>query len=621
MDRRFGFRDLVVCLLLLSLIALVLLAMFQFDRQWQRMTAIDNQLKEHTRDLARIRGILERGAPGSLPSSAATPTTAPSTDHDMSRDPFDRIRAAQKMPGYALGDHYVGVFGAVPDRLTPLVSTDAYSSDVQNYVLESLADRDPDTLAWRPVLSTGWRISPDGLRIEFDLRKGVTFSDGEPFTADDVVFSFDWIMNPQVEAPRLRSYYEKIQAVEKLDDYRVVFIFKEPYFKAFEFAGGLSILPKHFYKKFSPTEFNQSTGLLMGTGPYRLPDPTSWRPEPGKPIELVRNDRYWGEPGPFDKLVWRIIENESARLTTFTNGDIDEFFATPEQYVTLLKNQPLLDRTNHYEYQSPSAGFIFIAWNQQRDGKPTPFADPRVRRAMTLLTDRQRIIDEIFLGYGLIVTGPFNPLTPQSNPDVKPWPFDPEAAKALLKEAGYEDRNGDGVIDAPDGQPFEVELTYPATSETYNRVVLFLKDTFAKAGVVLKPNPTEWSVLLQRMDQRQFSAISLAWTGQIESDPYQIYHSSQIAGTGDNVISYTNPKLDALLENARSTIDEPARMALWHQVHQILHEDQPYTFLISRKSLMFFDGRLRNIQLTRNGLNPNLEWFVPPDERKWSPRK
>ncbi|MCC7147249.1 MAG: peptide-binding protein [Phycisphaeraceae bacterium] len=633
MENRFGLRDLVVCFLLLCLITLVVLAMFQFDRQWQRINAVDNVLGEHTRDLARIRSLLEQApAPGSVPTRANSlpsdsapgsaggysPTTAPSAAATP-RDPFDRVRAAQKMPGYALGDHYVTNFSVVPDRLTPLVSVDGYSSDVQSYVQESLADRDPDTLAWRPVLSTGWRISPDGLRIEFDVRYGVTFSDGEPFSADDVVYTFNLIMNPQIEAPRLRAYYQKIQAVEKLDDDTVVFIFKEPYFKAFEFAGGMPIMPKHFYEKYTPTEFNQSTGLLMGTGPYRLADPTSWRPEPGKPIELVRNDRYWGQPPPFDKVVWRIIENDAARLTTFTNGETDDFTATPEQYLTLQKDQQLLSRTTHFEYFSPVYGYIYIGWNQRRNGQPTPFADVRVRRAMTMLTDRQRVIDEAYYGYGRVVTGPFTPGTPQADDTIKPWPFDPDAAKTLLKEAGYFDRNGDGVIDGPDGKPFEIELSYPSTSETYNRVVLFLKDTYAKAGIVLKPNPLEWSVLLQRIEQRQFTAISLRWGGVIETDPYQIFHSSQIAGTGDNVISYANPQLDALIDQARATVDDAKRMAIWHQVHRILHDDQPYTFMIGPKSLIFFDKRIHNIQMTRNGLNSITDWFVPANERKWTP--
>ncbi|MCC7408440.1 MAG: peptide-binding protein, partial [Phycisphaeraceae bacterium] len=536
--------------------------------------------------------------------------------------PFDRIRAAQKLPGYALGDHYVSSFSVVPERLTPIVSTDAYATIIQRYTLESLARRDPNTLAWMPSLATAWRISHDGLRIEFDLRQGVTFSDGEPFTADDVVFSIGLIMNPQIQAPAIQSYFDKFKSIEKLGPHRVAFTFKEPYFKAFEVVAdveNLPILPKHFYEQYSTTEFNQAPGLLMGTGPYRLANPTNWRPEPGKPIELVRNDRYWGEPPPFDKIIWRIIENDAAHLTAFTNGEIDDFFAMPEQYVGLLKNQAILKHTNHHEYLSPIAGFIYIGWNQQRDGKPTPFADVRVRRAMTLLTDRQRVIDEVFLGYGVVVSGPFNPLSAQSDPDVQPWPFDPQAAMALLKEAGFEDRNGDGVVDGPDGQPFEVKLSYPSGSETFNRVVLFLKDSYAKAGVVLTPEPLEWSVLLERINQRQFSAISLAWTGEIESDPYQIFHSSQAAGKGSNTISYSNPQLDALIEKARTTMDESQRMALWHQVHRVLHEDQPYTFLMTRKSLSFFDARIHNVQRTRVGLNSILEWFVPADERKWTP--
>ncbi|HEX7009402.1 MAG TPA: peptide-binding protein [Phycisphaeraceae bacterium] len=653
MDNRFGFKDLVFTLLLAVFIISVWLAMKQMDRHGDVLRSIDQKLTDQTRDLARLRRLLDQGslALNARHSSNPGPATQGSSDQGESpaqADPFARIRAVQQNPDYALGDFYVDVFAVVPDRLTPLVSSDVYASTVQSYVLESLAQRDPETLEWQPLIASDWTIEdntgawraymqrqgaegaataptaddperPIPLAITFRLRPGVVFSDGEPLTADDVVFTFDWIMNPEVEAPRERAYYEKIQRVEKVDELAVRFVFKEPYYQAFELAAVMPILPEHFYSRWTPQEFNQSTGLLMGSGPYRLEDPESWRPEPGKNIELVRNERYWGEPPAFDRLVWRIIENDAARLTTFRNGDIDEFPAQPEQYQMLLKDPDVQNRTQHFEFQSPTAGYLYIGWNQQRNGKPTIFADRRVRQALTMLIDRQRIVDEVMLGYAQVVSGPFNPLSPQSDPSVEPWPYDPTRAAALLKEVGFEDRNRDGVLELPDGRPLRFELNYPAGSEVFERIVLFIKDTLARGGVVMDPKPLEWSVLLQRVkDDRNYDAVSLGWSGTIESDPYQIFHSSQIPAPGDNSTSYANPRLDALIEQARMTVNEEERMPLWHQVHRILHEDQPYTFLFTRKTLVFFDGRIKNIQRTRLGLNPLQEWYVPQEQRKWS---
>lgn len=675
MENRFGFKDLLYTILFIVLIISLWFMMKQADRQHDVLLSIKTAVDGQSADIASMNRRLNNGM---VVSSGQGGNNGQAS---QGSDPFRRIAEVKQNEDYARGDLFIDVFSVIPDRLTPLVSSDAYASTVQNYVLESLIQRDPDTLEWEPFIATGWDIKDysdewqayiderqgialtdeeiqqepgydeikddaakakayiearkkEGRRIEdivrepdaplavtitFDLRKNVRFSDGRPLTVDDVVFSFNLIMDPEVESPRLKAYYEMIREVEKVDEDTVAFHFREPYFEAFEVAGTMSILPKHFYEEIPPSEFNTAPGLLLGSGPYRLEDPKNWRPEPGVPLELVRNERYWGEPAPFDKLIWRMIELPAARLTTFVNGDIDEFPAQPDQYVSLLKNEELMDRTQHFEFQSPAAGYRYIGWNQRRNGKPTFFADKRVRQAMTMLIDRQRIIDEIQLGFGIISTSPFNPLSKQVNPDVEPWPFDPERAKALLKEAGFEDRDGNGVLESKDGEDFKFDLIYPANSPIYEQMVLLLKDSMVSAGVILQPRPLEWSVLIETLKStRDFGACTLGWSGSLEGDPYQIFHSKMIQPPGDNTTSYSNPEFDALVEKARKMVVEEERMPLWHKVHEIFHEDQPYTFLFTSKTTIFYDDRIKNIRRTRNGLTPLTEWYVPKSDQKWT---
>jgi peptide/nickel transport system substrate-binding protein len=616
MENRFGVKDLFLFLLLGGIVVLVVLGMVQYDRQWDQIQQTNRLLKDQSGDLSRIRQLLEQGITVNGSGGNGGPTSRPAPNAIA-----QRILKAQSMPGYSRGDWLVQTFSVIPDRLTPLISTDLYSSDVQSAVLESLCDRDPVTLKWVPTIAESFKVSEDGLRIDFVIRRGVTFSDGEPLTADDVLWTYNWIMNPQVECPRDKAYYEKVKSVEQQGDYAVSFTFKEPYFKAMELAAGMPILPKHFYSKFTPEQYNRSTGLLMGSGPYRLADPEGWRPEPGKPVELVRNERYWSVPPAFDRLVWRVIQLDAARLTTFRNGDIDLYDRIdPEQYKAMLGDPELLSRTQHYEYYTPVKGYLYCGWNEFRNGKPTPFADKRVRRAMTMLTDRQRIINDIFLGYGRVSTGPFSKLSPQYNQAIQPIPYDPAKAKELLKEAGYADRNGDGVLEGPDGKPFKFKVAYNAGSDVRGRMVLLMKDTFAKAGVLVEPEPLEWSVLLQRLQKtRDFDAAVLGWGGVIEADPYQIFHSSQIEGTGDDYVHYANPELDKVIEQARTTADEQKRTELWHKVHAILHEDQPYTFLVDQEELTFMSSRIKNVQQVSVGLNSAYEWFVPKGDHKWAP--
>ena len=640
MENRFGFKDLLVLTLLVVLIVSVWLAVKAWDRQWEQLQTIRTRVEDQGRDLRDIQKALASGVAVARPaggSDAQTPATT------QSADSFARIRAARAMPGYAAGGLLVDAFGNSVGKLTPLVSSDAYAATVQGYVLESLVSRDPATLEWIPWLATRWQIIdrvaerdaaiaklkaagasdadigkdpalPPAIQIVFTLRPGVAFSDGVPLTADDVVFTYQWIMNDKINAPRERAYFGRIAKVEKLAADQVMFTFAEPYYAAFETAGGMSILPKHFYSRYAPEQFNESVGLLLGSGSYRMEDPTNWKP--GTLIQLVRNDRSWGLAGAFDKMAWREISNDTARLSAFRNGDIDYFPAMPEQYAQMIKDKSVLDRTWQFEYQNPIGGYRFVAWNQRRNSKPTFFADARVRSAMTMLLNRRRMIDQVMLGYAVEATGPFNPLSKQYNQQMKPMPYNVDAAVALLKAAGFADRDGDGVIESPAGDKFVFKLTYPTGNANYEKMALFMKDAYAKAGIVLKPDPLDWSVLVERLNKKNFDAITLGWTAGIESDIFQMFHSSQTIDEGDNFMSYKNPALDKVIEQARRSVDETKRMALWREAHRIIYEDQPYTFLFFRKELDFVDKRILNVQRVKLGLNPRDEWFVPRAQQR-----
>ena len=622
MENRFTVKDLVYFAVLALIVLLVLLAMYQVDRQWLRLTQMEQSLREQAEDLRVLRQMLARGVPARSGVAPDAPDAA-RAGHDGDIPPvFRRAWQAQQQPDYAPGDWLVQAFGVNLKSITPFISEDAYAAEVQGYVLESLLLRDPDTLEWQGLLASDWTVSDDGLTFRFRLRPEARFSDGEPVTAEDVAFSWRFIMNEAIQAPRERAYYRKIDRVTVLGPHEEEFHFAEPYYDALSLAGGMPILPKHFYAPYlkDPNAFNQSKGLLLGSGPYRLADPRNWSPDAGM-VELLRNPRYWGPVQPsFDRLIWRIIENDSARLTTFRNGDIDTYGARPREYRKLLADKAFMDRVQHWEYMSPVAGYSYIGWNQSRKGKPTWFADRRVRQAMTLLTDRQRIIDEIFLGYAEIAVSPFNPRSPQHDPSVRPWPVDRARAEKLLAEAGFRDRNGDGVLEDAEGRPFEFELVFFQGNDDTRRMVLLLKDLYARAGILLRPRPTEWSVMIDLLKKRDFDAITLGWTSGLETDLYQMFHSSQIEGGGNDFVGYRNPELDRLIEQARRTVDEKARMKLWHAAERILHEDQPYTFLMRRKSLLFIDRRIHNVKKTRIGLNLGLvpvEVYVPRAEQRY----
>lgn len=664
MENRFGVKDFFLFLFLIAVVVLIALAMKQFDRQYGKVVAIQQQGDDQLRELVAIRRAIERGVQvSSTQNSGADSTQGP--------DPFASVRALANAGKYDQGDWLVENFGAPVAKITPLLSSDVYAAVLQARIMECLVYRDADTLAYVPLLATSWTTTdntkdwqayvdkrlpvpmteaeilmesdcppadhpddrkqyvadrmkegrrpidigaepncPPATIIDFKLRRGVTFSDGSPFTADDVVFTYDWTMNPNVDSPRDKQALDRIKSVVKNDDYDVVFNFKEPYFASFDLASGISVMSKKFYGSYTPEAFNNSVGLLIGTGPYRMPSPTDWTPNPGK-IELVRNERYWGMPTSFDRLVFYQIESDATELVMYGNGELDSVGLQPEQYKLLLKKQDIMDRSNQFIYTSPIAGYTYIAWNEKKAGKATIFADKRVRQALTMLTDRQGICDNILLGFAQPAKGPFSPLSKQNDPSLKDWTYDPAAAKALLKQVGFEDRDGSGLLTLPDGTPFSFKLSYPSKNETTDRIMQYIKDCYASAGVHAELDPVDWTIIEERLKTRDYDAISLGWSAGLEDDIYQMFDSSQIQNEADNFMSYSSPEMDAAIRKARATVDEDQRMPIWHECQRILHEDQPYTFLIVRKSIRFFDKRIQNIHEAKLGLNFVGDWTMP----------
>jgi peptide/nickel transport system substrate-binding protein len=615
MENRFGFRDFILVTLIVILIGVVLLSMKQVDRQWRVLQDLQTSSMEQTRHLAAIDRAVSSGVALGGNANNASQQISPQGD------PFKYLREAENQPDFARGDWLIDNFGAKLKTMTYPVASDLYASWVAARVHEGLVFRDPQTLQYLPQLAREWTVSPDGMTLTFVLRKGVVFSDGTPLTPDDVVFSFDFLMNPKVNCPRSRAYYEKVKGVEKRGDDTLVFKMKEPYYEALDLCGTLSILPKYFYSKFTTEEINTNPGILMGTGPYRLRDPQSWRP--GEKVELIRNERYWGVQPTFDRCVFLEVEDETAEETMFGNGEIDVFATQPEQYERLKNNPNTASFASSYEYESPMNGYAFIAWNEKLKNKASLFADKRVRRAMTMLTDRQRICHDVYRDYAKPTSGPFAMTSPEADPAIKPWPYDVAGAKALLAQVGYEDRDGSGSLKNSAGEPFKFKLTYPSKNATFDRVVLFLKDSYGRAGIIMEQDPVDWPVLQKKVDERDFEAISFNWSGAVESDLYQEFDSSQIADQGDNFMSYSSPRFDAAARKARITIDTDQRMKLWHEAHAALHDEQPYTFLYSRMSLRFMSNRIKNVKPSKIGLNyiyvydMPMPWYVPKSLQKY----
>ncbi len=547
----------------------------------------------------------------------------PDAQHSQATDSMNRDGKAQEwatapdadLPSdFADGNELILVWNSEPQTLTPFVSRDAYATRVYREVMEQLVWTDAETLKTVPGLAKSWEVSGDGLTIKFYMFENATFSDGHPVTSEDVVFTYDLIMNPEIDAPVTRSYLsEMIESCSALDEYTVEFKLKKVYFDSVGITGGNWVLPKHIYGNYAPDVYNTKIReKCVGSGPWVLED---WAN--GEKLVLARNENYWGPKPAMDRQTIRFIKSEQAEWQEFRAENVHMVGPTSEQWTQYKDTEWMQENSEAFKYYSPLGGYGYIGYNLRNP----ILGDKLVRQALTMLIDREELIDTLRQGLGQIVSGPFFFAGDQYNNDLEPWPFDPEVASEFLAEAGWEDTDGDGVLDRDlDGDdirdPFEVTFLMPSGSSYADRLQRYVKDKFEAAGIKVILDQLEWSVFEERLTERDFEIVSLAWTGSPESDPYQIWHSSQAENRGSNYIGYKNAEVDELIETARITMDREKRMEMWHQVMGHLHQDQPYTFLFNRPSLVFLDDQFKNVR--RHPLRLLVsEWYVPgsmPDQ-------
>ena len=487
--------------------------------------------------------------------------------------------------------------GAEPGTLNPITATDAYAAAINLRIYETLVDRDYDTLAIIPQLADHWDITPDRLRFRFHLKKGVLWSDGVEFSADDVIYSYNKIKDPKTACAHLKVYYLDIKSCTKLDRYTVEFRYSRPYYLALIFCGGMPIVPKHIFDDGTDFNTHRNNRLPVGTGPYTF---GGW--DTGKSITLVRNERYWGKKPEIRKVVYRLISEPSVALQMLKKGEIDVMGVREIEWVRQTNSAKFNE--NFYKLKYYLSSFSYIGWNEGSEF----FRDRRVRLAMTLLVDRKQILDKLLFGLGEIVTGPFYIFGPSYNHALKPWPHDPARAKQLLAEAGWADHDGDGILDK-NGKKFSFTFTISSGSKFAERLASILKEDLSKAGIEMNINRFEWAVFIAKIQKRDFDATSLGWSDpDFQDDPYQIWHSSQIKG-GSNYIGFNNPEADRIIETARKEFDEKKRIALYHRFHEILHYEQPYTFLYTTPALAVVSKRFSNVKVHKKGMN-FLEWKV-----------
>lgn len=493
-----------------------------------------------------------------------------------------------------------------PANLNPITSSDAYAYPLLIQVFDTLLDRDPATIESIPYLAESWEVSEDHLQYTFHIRRDAVFSDGAPVTAEDVKFSYDKMMDPAVDAPHLRGYYVDVTSCEQLDDYTVRFTCSKPYYRHLVMLGDISVIPKHIYGE---GDFNAhpNNRKPVGSGMYYVEEWVT-----GQQIVLRRHDGFWGKNTNrwprFDRKIYKLIKDENAAFQVLARGDLDTMDVRAEDWMRRASRPEFGAIFNRFEYYAPR--YSYIGWNSRR----VVFSDKRVRRAMTMLLDREAIRLVIYHGLAQTVAGNFMIGSPECNPAITPLPFDPAGAQALLTEAGWEDKDGDGVLDK-DGVPFVFEMSIVNSNPTAEKISTVYKEELHRAGIEMQIRMMDWAGMLQGLDARNFDAMMMGWQMPPDPDPYQVWHSSQ-ADKGSNYVGFVNAEADKLIEDARVSFDREERIRLYHRFGVILHEEQPYTFLFCPMMLTAIDKRVHGVRVYPFGLEPR-EWFVPKSMQRY----
>lgn len=429
-------------------------------------------------------------------------------------------------------------------------------------------------------------------RIRFHLRKGVRFHDGHEFDAGDVAFTYEAIMNPRNLSPRT-SDFEPIERVEIVDAYTVDVIYKRLFAPAIK-AWTMPLLPAHLLderareKELARAKVSGSAAKAfgmrqygfnrhpVGTGPFRF---VKWHSD--EQIHLTRNRGYWDGAPLYADFFYRILPDPLTREIEFRTGAADIYMPLPHQSARYK------DDEQYQAFSYATLGYTYIGYNQRR----APFDDVRVRRALGMAIDTAKIIRYVLYGEGEKATGPYPATTPWYDPSVPGLKFDPEAARRLLAEAGWEP-NSEGWL-SKNGKLLEFNLISNNGNAVRKAVLAIAQDAWRGIGVKVNTQLFEWAVFLEDfINPGEFDAVILGWRLGTDFDQFQIWHSSQTNRNQLNFVGYRSERADHLLLRMRKEYDPAVQRQLAHDFHRVIARDQPYTFLFAPKATAVLDRRV-----------------------------
>lgn len=485
----------------------------------------------------------------------------------------------------------------------PITSSAGYDIELLNYALFTPLVQYDENLEIRPYLAESWQLQED-TAIVFQLRQDVYWHDGQPVTAHDVEFTFNTAKTPEAASLLGSAFLADVERARVLDDHTIVFHFTRPHAQALD-DFWWAPAPRHLLQDVAPAdlrnaEFNRRP---VGSGPFQF---GAWRAN--EQLTIVRNPNFpdgLGGPAAAERVVFRVIPEASTMLTELLTGRIHLNMPVVPDQVGQLRNDADVDL-----YSYPGRTVYYLGWNNVRP----PFDDARVRRGLAHAINRQEIVDALLYGEGLVATSTIPPWHRLHPDDVQPLAYDLDRAAALLDEAGWTDRNGDGLRENAAGR--RLSFTLLSSDDPLRRAVVeVLQSQLRRVGAEVQVRVMEFQTMLQSHRDRDFDAVFTNWVldnFQVASAPMSLFHSSQAEiAQSPNRSSVRDPRLDAAIERGARATDESAQRAAWREFTQIVQQDQPVTFMFWLNDLAAARSNVHGVEMDPRGQFRSIaEWTV-----------
>ncbi len=446
------------------------------------------------------------------------------------------------------------------------------------------------------VLAEDWDISPDGCTYTFKLREGVKWHDGEPFTADDVIFSYNLVMNEEAGISHRAYMYIDGEPIvyEKVNDYEVKMILPKKYAPALNYL--VPIVPKHYVEDLPPAKIKEYEWERdpIFTGPFKFVEYKT-----GEYVRLERFEDYWGGRPYLDEIILRIIPDNNTAAVALESGEIDFTDAPPDVF------KRLENAGTFQAFQGASGIVHFICMNN----KAFPFDDVRVRQAISHLVNREAICEQVHSGYAKPAYGFMVPTDMFYNDDANvKHEYDVEKAKQLLADAGFEP-GPDGIL-VKDGKKFEFDLLYRHGDVQREQAALIVQSDLAKVGITMNPRGLEWSAIVRELnantDPLPFDAILLANGLGPDPDRYSAIYASwsyPSGGPGSNYCAFLNPEVDELFERGQTEMDSEKRQEIYNELQTIISDQCPSAFMWYPQTMYCYSQRLKVDEAEMSSLN------------------